>query len=307
MITSILSKSKPINFILVFFVTLLAFLIANLTLIKEMISIRSVLYYSMLLLVVYASILILNFIASKNKLTQNINYLVLLFSLFLLAIPSALVSNSVMFSNVFVLLGLRRLLSLHSQKEVNKKLFDTAFWFGIAALFYFWSILYFALILIALGLYVDNKIKHWLIPFVGVLSVFLLGVSFSILYYDSFLGLFKSLPEVSFNYNNYNTIKYLVALTVLISFGIWSSLFYLKDVKNKKKRFRASFKIILFSVLIALAIIIVSPYKNGSEFLFVFSPLAIIISNYVETIEEKWFKEIFLGVLIVFPFILLLL
>ena len=307
MITSILSKSKPINFIIVFFITLLAFLIANIKLIIEPITVRVVLYQLLLFFVICASVLILDFIVSKNKLTQNNNYEILLIALFLLTMPDVLSNNNIIFSNVFILLGLRRLISLRSQKEVNKKLFDTAFWFAIAALFYFWSILFFILILIALALYTDNKIKHWIIPFTAVITVFLLGISVSVVAYNNFFGVFKSLPEVSFDFSNYNTIQYLIALTVLTSFGTWSSLYYIKEVRNKKKIFRPSYKIILFAVLIAMIISLLAPYKNGGEFLFMFSPLVIVMANYIETIEEKWFKEVFLGVIVILPFVLLML
>jgi hypothetical protein len=99
----------------------------------------------------------------------------------------------------------------------------------------------------------------------------------------------------------------LVAITLLISFGIWSSIFYLKNIKNKKKALRTSFRLIIITAVIAFLIVVQAPIKNGSEFLFLFAPLAIIITNYIEIIKEKWFKEVFLSVLIITPFILLLL
>lgn len=94
---------------------------------------------------------------------------------------------------------------------------------------------------------------------------------------------------------------------MLLSFGLWASLFYIKSLKGKKKAFRPSFKIVLFAVLIAFVIVVLAPNKTGSEFLFLFAPLAIIIANYIETIQEKWFKELFVLTLIGVPFILLFL
>lgn len=307
MITSIFSKSKPINFIIVFFITLLAFLLTHFKGINEPITLDYVLYLGLLFFASYLSVLVLNFIVTKNKLTQNNNYEILLYAVFLVAIPLSLSNNNIIFSNLFVLLGLRRLISLRTQKSVNKKLFDAAFWFAIAALFYFWAILFFALILFTLLMYTDNKVKHWIIPFTGIFSVFVLAISFSIVYYDSFFEVFKSLPTTNFDFSPHNNISFIIALTMLFSFGAWSSLFYLRDIKNKKKAFRPSFKTILFAVIVAFVIVILAPDKNGSGFLFLFSPLAIIITNYIETMEENWFKEVFLAVLILVPFALLLL
>ncbi|GAA4941778.1 DUF6427 family protein [Algibacter agarivorans] len=260
-----------------------------------------------LLFVAYASILLLDFIVNKNSLTLKSNYEILLFSLFLLFITQTTSNSNVLISNFFVLLGLRRIVSLHSQKDVKKKLFDAAFWIAIAALFYFWSILFFALIIVSLVLYTDNNVRHWIVPFLGVFTVFIISVATSIVFYDSFFGMFDISPQTSYDFSNYNSLSYLIAITVLLSFGIWSSFFYLKNIKKKKKVFRVSFKLIIIAAIIGFLIVLQVPEKNGSEFLFLFAPLAIIITNYIEIIQEKWFKEVFLSVLFIVPFVLLLL
>lgn len=307
MITSFFNKSKSINFIVVFLVALLAFVIAKTRVINNTIDFVYIIKQSFILLIVYASIFLLNFIVNKNSLTQKNNYEMLLFTFFLLCIPESTGSSNVIISNIFVLLGLRRLISLQSQKNIKKKLFDASTWIAIAALFYFWSILFFLLIIIALILYVDYNVKHWVIPFVGLFTIFIISVSLSIIFYDTYFAFFDTSFQISYDFSSYNSIKYLIAITLLLSFGSWSSIFYLKNIKRKKKATRASFKIIIIASIIAFLIVIhVSP-KNGSEFLFLFMPLAIIITNYVEVIQDKWFKEIFLGVLILVPFVLLLL
>ena len=307
MITSIFSKSKPLNFIIVFFITFLAFVIANLELLTVPVTAEYILKQVILFFVCYVSILVLNFVVSKNGLTLNNNYEILLFSLFLLAISQTTLNTNILFANLFILLSLRRILSLRSQISIHKKLFDAAFWIAIATLFYFWAILFFVLILVSLILYSDNKINHWVIPFAGLVTVFLILLCVSIIWHDSFFEIFKSLPEVSYDFNSYNSPKYLIAITMLFSFGLWSSIFYVKSIKQKKKALRPSFNVILVTGVIAFSIIVFAPEKDGSEFLFMFTPLAIIITNYLENIPEKWFKEVFLSVLILVPFILLLL
>ena len=307
MITSIFNKSKSINFIIVFFITLLAFVIAKLRVVNEAVTFWFIIKQTFALLIIYASILLLNFILSKNSLSKKNNYEMLLFSLFLLFITQTTSYSNVLISNFFVLLGLRRIISLQSQKNIKKKLFDASYWIAIAALFYFWSILFFVLILIALMLYVDNNIKHWIIPFLGVFTVFIISVGVSIIIYDSYFGFFNTSFKVSYDFSNYNSTKYFVAITLLFSFGIWASIFYLKNIKKKKKATRTSFKLIILAAIIAFLIVMHVPNKNGSEFLFLFAPLAIIITNYIETIQEKWFKEVFLSVLVLAPFVILLL
>ena len=94
---------------------------------------------------------------------------------------------------------------------------------------------------------------------------------------------------------------------MLISFGLWSLIFYIQNIKTKKKVNKASLKTVVAALLIGFAIVVLAPDKNGSEFLFVFAPLAIVISNYIEILQDKWFKEIFVAVLFIVPFALLML
>lgn len=307
MITSFFNKSRLIYFSIVFFITLLAFIIARFSRVNEGITLDFVLKQSLLLIIIFTSILLLNFIVNKNSLTNKNNYEILLFSLFLLFITQTTGHSNVLLANFFVLLGLRRIISLRSSKNIKKKLFDAAFWISIAALFYFWAILFFVLIILSLILYTDHNIRHWIIPFLGVFTVFIVSCCISVILYGSFFEIINISPKISYDFSYYNSIQYLIAITLLLSFGIWSSIFYLKNIKKKKKAFRASFKTIILAAIIGFFIVIQAPDKNGGEFLFLFAPLAIIIANYIDIIQEKWFKEIFLGVLVVAPFILLLL
>jgi hypothetical protein len=307
MITSFFNKSKPTNFVIVFGVTILAFIMARKSLLPEDVSVDFLMKQLILMIIVLSSILLLNFIASKNSLTHKSNYEVLLYSLFLLFITQTTYDSDILLSNFFVLLGLRRIISLHTNKDTKKKLFDAAFWIGVAALFYFWSILFFALVILSLVLYTDNNLRHWIIPFLGLATIFVVGIATSIVRYNDYFEIFVFPPKKSYDFSPYNSASFIIAITILLSFGIWSSLFYLRNIKKQKKVYRASFKAIILAALIGFLIVIQAPNKNGSEFLFLFAPLSIIVANYIEIIQEKWFKEVFLSVLIVVPFILLML
>ncbi|GAA4295823.1 hypothetical protein GCM10023163_15350 [Aestuariibaculum suncheonense] len=156
-------------------------------------------------------------------------------------------------------------------------------------------------------MYSDNDLRHWIVPYTGVATVFILSVCTSIVITGDYFDLLHINPEIGADFTAYNTVKYLIGITMLLSFGIWASMFYLKNLRSKKKSFRASFQIIIIAFLVAALVIAMAPDKTGSEFLFAFAPLAIIITNYLETIDENWFKEVFLSMLVVVPFILLLL
>lgn len=307
MIASVFNKSKPINFVIVFFIMLLAFSIANIKPFLESITIGSFLSKTAWFFVCFFSVLLLNFMVSKNSLTKSNHYQILLFGLFFLLFPETTTHGNILMANIFVLLGLRRILSLRTQIKIKKKLFDTAFYFALASLFYFWTILFFILIFATLLLYTDNRVKNWIIPFAGLATVFIMATCTSVILYDDFFEIFNKSAAPNYNYSIYNTPQYLIAITMLFSFGIWASIFYVKLVQKKKKAFKPSFKIILMALIIAMVSVILSPQKNGGEFLFLFAPLSIIMTNYIESIKEKWFKELYVLLIIMIPFVLLML
>ncbi len=307
MITSIYSKSRLKNFIIVFFMMLIAFIAARTELVKEEITVLFVIKHIVLFLLCLVSLLFLNFIARKNNLTDKTNYEIFIFSIFLLLINTTTIDLKILLSNFAVLLGLRRLLNLQTQTDIKAKLYDAALWIAVAALLYFWSIFFFALIVFALIFYTDNNMRHWIIPFIGIATVFVLTIGVSIIFYDGFFEVIDISLKHSYDFSAYNSLEFLIAITLLLSFGLWAMIFYLQTIKKRKKVYRASYKVVLIAALIAFIILIHAPNKNGSEFLFLFAPLAVIIANYVETIQDKWFKEIFMFILFFTPFVLLLL
>ncbi len=307
MIASIFNNSKPINFVIAIVITTLVFLFASLSLTRDTLSIGLISKQISILGISIFTIFLLNFIVIKNKLIEQSSYHILLYSLFLAMFPIVLISAKVLISNVFILLALRRIISMRSQINVKQKLFDASFWITIAALFHFWAVLFFVLIFVALFLFSDNRIKDWIVPFTGIVTVLLLIVSYHLVRYDTIEGLFSYLPRFNFDFDNYNSINLIVGCTILLSFGLWSTLFYIKKIKNQLKIFRPSHKIVIAAVVIAFGVVILSEEKTSGEFVFLFAPLAIIISNYIETIEENWFKEIFLSVLVIAPIVLLFL
>ena len=307
MITTIFSKSKPINFLIVFCILLLSFFMLGFKF-TENLSINYGLGEKIaMFLGAYFSVLILHFIVVKNGLSQQNNIELLVVALFFLAVPQSFVSLKLIVSNVFILLALRRMISVRSKKEIIKKLFDSGFLIGLASVFYFWSILFFPLIIISLLFFSESKAKYYFIPVLGIATLIIILSAISVIFYDNIFSIFPQRIDFSFNYTAYNSFQLIGAITILLSFGLWSSVFYLADIKKKMRSYRPSYKIMFVACMLASAIIIITPNKNGSELLFLFAPLSVIIMNYIETITDNWFKNTFLLLLIVAPIVLLVL
>jgi len=301
MIARIFDKSKPINFVIVFSITLLAFISLQYKIFQGNFNFKYIIQQLSAFLLCLFTLSLLNFIVSKNNLTKVSSYKILLFSLFFAIIPLTMDNTAILISNIFVLLALRRIISLRSLLKVKKKLLDASVLIAIASLFHFWSILFILLVFAGLLFYSQNNLKNWIIPLIGLITSALIYMAYYIIRFNEYGDFLNFVDPLDFDYENYNSIKMIIGITVLISFGIWASLFYIKSINQKLKTFRPSFIIIMIMAIIAVFVAMVSPEKNGSELLFLFPPLSIIITNYIEVIEEKWFKEIFVAILIVIP------
>ena len=307
MISSFFGKAKPIHFVIVCTVMLLVFVVAKFYNLHETISINLLAKQLVLLLACLIMVFVLDFLVGKNNLTKKNSYKILIFSLFVALMPSTILNSKLLIANIFILLALRRIISLRSNREIKKKLFDAAFWISIATLFYFWAVLFYILIIVGLILYRIVDIKNWIVPFIGSLTVVIIGISYMIISGHNFMGYFNNLIGISFDFSTLNSKRIVIASTIIFSYGIWSLLYFIRHLKAKSKKSRPSFILVILTAIIGFLIVIVSPHKNGSEFLFLFAPLSIIVTNYLETIQEKWFKETLLLGLIATPVLILFL
>jgi hypothetical protein len=307
MISNFFSKSKPVHYIVVSVILLLVFVLSRLNVFPEHSSLLFLVKQIGLFFTAFLSVFVFDFLVSRNGLTKKNSYNIILFVLFFAILPQTLLNPRLLFANLFILLALRRLISLRSPKEIKKKLFDASFWIALATLFYFWSWVFFIMVFAALLVYVISDVKNYLIPFVGVLAVAIIAMSYIIILDKDLIGYTAGVFDFSLDFSPLNSKRIIIGSTLLLSFGLWSSFYYIKNINAQMKSNKPSFKLIILSAILGLFIIAVAPSKNGSEFLFLFAPLSIIMTNYIEVIPEKWFKEILLWIIILTPIVLLML
>lgn len=306
MLTSFFSNSRPINFIIVAVYILIFYLFANFGILFSS-PILTVLQEVGMLLVLVITVFILNFISGRNELTGRNAYKSVLFAGFLCMFATALQNNDVILANLFLLLSLRRILSLKSQKETIKKIFDATLWVGVASLFYFWSILFLFVVYFGILAHVGHRFKNWLVPFVALLTLLSIVTSADLLITDTFYTLADWTQSSSFSFQNYRNPEILVPVAFLFALTIWASFFYMLILQKASANAKASLFLILLCAGVALTVAILAPTKNGSELMFFFAPLAIVVTNYFQNMNDKWFKEILLIAVILLPVLLLLL
>ena len=302
MITSVFKKSTPLNFILVVISMLVFFLIYQFQDLTWTNSVGSIFKKSGFFFISLGSIFIANFIAKKNGLSKDSSYTILFYFLFLLFFPSVLNNLNIIASNFFILLALRRLISLQSLKASKEKIFDASLWIFIAALFHFWSILYLVLVFISILFHVSKDYRNWILPFIAFLAVGIICVLFSITFHKNVIEFINANATTSFEMDYFTNNSQNAAFSIYLTMALFFVISMLASLSNKPMLLHTSFKKIIASFFIGIIIFLISSHKSNDLLLFTFAPLAMMATSHIEIKQLQLKQEIVLFVVVVCSF-----
>lgn len=302
MITSLFRKSTPINYSLVILLLLFFFFLYQFNDLNWTDSWITITQKMILLGVLFASLFITNFIVKKNGLTKNSSYTILFFLLLLLFFPSILDNVNLLLSNFFLLLSIRRMISLQTLKAPKEKIFDASLWIFIASLFHFWAILFILLVYISIVFHASRDYRNWLLPFVAFFAtavVFVLtALIFDISWINHFLEQRKMNFQIDYFTNNYQNIA-LSIYVVLALFFVFSMMFTLT---SKPMILQASYKKMIFAFFIGIVVFLISQEKNSSMLIYTLMPLSVMATVNVESTQSKMQQEIVMSLFIIAGF-----
>lgn len=298
MITSVFKKSTLLNNALVVVLLLLFFFMYQSSDLLATISTNGFSKTATLILLLLASFFLVNFTVKKNNLTKNSSYTILFFLLFLLIFPSVFNNSNLLFANFFLLMAIRRLISLQTLKAPKEKIFDASMWIFIASLFHFWCILFIILVYASIIFHVSRDFRNWLLPFVAFFATAVIFM-FSALAFDKtwiahIINQTQTNFELDYFTNNYQNI----ALSFFVVIGLYFLLSLVLSLTNKPLILQASYKKMIFGFLIGVTIFLISPDKNSEMLLFTFMPLSIMCTTNIEYSQSKMYQEIVLLLLI---------
>ncbi|WP_298306861.1 DUF6427 family protein [Flavobacterium sp.] len=299
MITSVFKKSTPINYSFIGILMVFVFFTYQLQDTKWTSSLFEIAKKSALLLILFASLFISNFIVKKNALTKDSAYTILFFFIFLMFFPNVLDNYKLIVSNFFILLAMRRLVSLQTLKAPKEKIFDASLWIFVASLFHFWAILFILLVYISIIFHVSRDYRNWLIPFVALFSSSIIFVFYALLFDKEAIDVYFQSEvinlQVDYFTNNYQNI----AFSIYVVFAVFFVLPYLFTLTNKPLNLQASYKKVLLAFFIGMAIFFISANKSNEVLVYTFLPIAIMATNTVEYLQNKIQQEIILFVSII--------
>lgn len=297
MIASLFSKTRPINYALVLIMLFTCFFLYQFQVPTVNFTTGDLFSKIFVFLLLLLSFFLVNFISLKNALTQNDNYAILLFLVFILLFPSVLNNIKIVLSNVFLLLALRRLISLKTLSSSKEKIFDASFWIFLSAIFHFWSILYIILVFISIIFHSGKEYKNWILPFVSFLCVWILYIATSLFLFGNY-SINKAVFQVSFNFFDFKDVYQNMALSLFVSISVLFFASQTIDYQNKPLNMQSSYKQIYFAFILSIGIYVFSANKSNDLLLYSFAPLSILGANMFEKMENSIYKEVSLYLLL---------
>ncbi|MEN2398482.1 DUF6427 family protein [Flavobacterium sp. MC2016-06] len=298
MITSVFKKSTPLNYSLVVILILVFFFLFQ---IRE----SSWVDYSFLLFqklsllcFILAAFFMVNFIVKKNGLSKDNGYAIFFYLLFILFFPTIFNNPNVIYANFFLLLALRRLISLQSLKASKEKIFDASFWIFVASLFQFWCILFLILVFISIIFHVSRDYRNWVLPFIAFLAVAVVFYMVSLIFHIDAVEFFEKRAVLDFRIDYFKNNYENGALSIYAAVVLFFVFSMLTTLSNRPQIVHTSYKKIVACFFIAVLVYIVSPNKSNDILLFSIAPLAMMAASHVEYMQQKLNNEIVFYVLI---------
>lgn len=295
MIANFFKKSKPIHAIFISMLFLVYYVMAILFVEKPIFSgvlvAKKISYLGYFLVLFF----LVQFINRKNQLSDLNSYTILILAFLFGIFPKTMEIHPIFYAHLFLLLAYRRIYSLKTNKDVKQKLFDSAFWIGIATLFFNWSVLFFIVVYVTVVFEKKQRIRNILIPIVGFFTPLFIAFTYYFIT-DNSLELYKNLTfNSNFSFDNLILLESLVLITFL-TLGIFFISYKINSLKNDLKK---SWILIIIHFLVAICIMFINPQKNNSEILLLYFPAVIISGNFMQLIDKTVIIDIvILGFLI---------
>lgn len=299
MIANFFQKTKPIHAIIISGLFLIYFLAAIFFVEQPPFSFLLVLKKIGMLLVFLILFFIVRFINRKNYLSEMNAYVLLILAVLFGTFPRAMQMNDLFIAHFLLLFSFRRIYSVRTFKSVNQKLFDSGFWIGIATLFYSWSAVFMLLVFATASVHKKNSIRTILIPIVGFITPLFLAFTYFFVT-DDVATYYQKLTFIySFDFDKY------AELTMLVPIAVWSLLTLMSiglvsiKLTSLSNDLKQSWLLVIIHFLCAGYILLMAPSKEGSELLFLFFPVVIMLTNYLQLLNRDIVREIVVYTLII--------
>ena len=306
MISSIFGQSKPINYIIILGFLILIYGAFSYDQLRDFDSAEKFLLHLVILGVLLFSIMVVNFIVKRNQISGTNDFAIFYYALLIALFPEVLGDYNAIMSSFFLLLSMRRLISLKSLKSIKLKLFDATLWIVAASLFYDWVLLFVVLVYICIYTYEPKNFRNWLVPLVGILTSAILLFSVLLLTNNtSFIEdhyRFQIFSDSNPLFSVKGGIKILLYLLLVLVTGIVA---FVKLGKLGMGKI-VTMRIIAISFFIGMVVTLFKSSETISPVMITFFPASVLFAKYIEVIKRVNIKEVTLILSMVVPLMVFL-
>lgn len=305
MISIIFGKTKPINFIIVLAFLFVFYWTVHFFLFERFSSPDEIPLQILFLALLLFSIFVVDFIVKRNKITGSNSFTILFYALLTVVFPETLLDPNAIISSFFLLLAMRRLISISSLKNIKFKIFDATIWILAASLFYDWALLFLILVFATIYMYDPKNVRNWLVPFAGFFTVFMIANGIFIFTGHSEFLLkhyqFLVAPDiVYFSYWGHSTKMICFVLLTVIT-----SIFAFVKLGKSGMGKVANLRLIALSFFIGVVFNVLKLSENVYPVMVTFFPSAVLLTKYIESIKRPKIREIVLVSAVIIPFLVL--
>lgn len=287
MLYGFLKSAKPIHYLLTG-VLLTVFLLV-LTVVRKFNVTESVIGFGIAVL----SLLVYQFIVSKNELTFR-SAMGLWFFLWLLLTSFIIkIDATALLGLLFILLALRRVLSMQSGKNEIAKIFDASFWVSLSCFINPWYAALYIVVYVGIFLYARNQLRFWFIPFIAMICVgflsFTIGYVFEIAIYRPW--------ENSWNLVDVGIVQRGAAGFLFYSLLAIAAIFfmiYAVRIIDLNKRVPPYLSVLITIVFMGVVLMVINHSAPFSAALLALPGIAIFMARAAYTIQDKVLREFLL-------------
>jgi uncharacterized protein DUF6427 len=298
MITTIFSKSRPFNYILVTALLIICFIVVQSKHLADIDFGLILAKKTTFLAILISSLFITNFVTKRNGLSKDSTYPFFFFFLFLILFPSVLLDSKIVVSNFFLLLAMRRLVSLQSLLTPKEKIFDASLWIFVAALFHFWAILFILLVFISVFFHVSRDYRNWILPYIAFFGVSVTYLMIAIIFNKTLIDDIINQAQIDLTFNYFSNKFENIAFSIFAAIAFLFFFAQLISLRSKPLILHASYKKVIFCFVISVVVFVISPGKDNSLLVYTFMPLSIMATSYVENLKITMVREVAMLILV---------
>lgn len=302
MLTTIFSKTKPINYLLIAFGLIIAFTFHVFFTPVETVSGYFIFQKSSILILFLLSFFWTNFITQKNEISKSNNYALLVFLFITVLNPSVFIKINLVISSFFVILAFRRIVSLRTFKQTKQKIFDASLLILVASLFHFHAIFFLVLVFAAVFIYTSGTPKNLLIPFIAFISVG--TIYFGLDSFQDFQLINSLKSQMQFEISSFafkDTISHVV-FSLYAAFSILVLIYGLISYPTKQLNTKGTYSLTFLYLVTGTLVYLLNPIRSNSVLIFTLVPVALLSANFIEEINKNGLKNAVLYTILLVSF-----